>query len=308
MPATCRAASSAALDLACTLMGRPDVVMLDEPTTGLDPESRRAVWDLIAGLRDEGAHGAAHDALPRGGREAGRPGRRSCAPAGSCARAPWREIVGGPALDDRLRRPSSRDLAAPARGGRASTGAAPRSARRRPPAHPDRPCCAGPTSTTCGSPTWRSAAPASRRSSCGSPARGTAEPPTTSPTRPSKEPSDEHRPSTWPPDPARPRPRRDQRRCCCCATGWRIFYAFAVPLLALALLFSQDPSQPGAGIATVATVLVDGRCCSPSTTTCCPWFVTRRDELVLKRLRTGEVRDAETCSSHRAAGRRDRRC
>lgn len=28
--------------------------MLDEPTTGLDPESRRAVWDLISGLRDEG--------------------------------------------------------------------------------------------------------------------------------------------------------------------------------------------------------------------------------------------------------------
>lgn len=42
------------LDLACTLMGRPDVVMLDEPTTGLDPESRRAVWDLIEGLRDGG--------------------------------------------------------------------------------------------------------------------------------------------------------------------------------------------------------------------------------------------------------------
>ena len=42
------------LDLACTLMGRPEVVMLDEPTTGLDPESRRAVWDLISGLRDEG--------------------------------------------------------------------------------------------------------------------------------------------------------------------------------------------------------------------------------------------------------------
>jgi len=43
------------VDLACTLMGRPDVVMLDEPTTGLDPESRREVWRLIRGLRDEGA-------------------------------------------------------------------------------------------------------------------------------------------------------------------------------------------------------------------------------------------------------------
>ena len=42
------------LDLACTLMGHPDVVLLDEPTTGLDPESRRDVWRLIRGLRDEG--------------------------------------------------------------------------------------------------------------------------------------------------------------------------------------------------------------------------------------------------------------
>jgi ABC-2 type transport system ATP-binding protein len=43
------------VDLACTLMGRPEVLMLDEPTTGLDPESRRQVWSLIRGLRDEGA-------------------------------------------------------------------------------------------------------------------------------------------------------------------------------------------------------------------------------------------------------------
>jgi ABC-2 type transport system ATP-binding protein len=43
------------VDLACSLMGRPDVVMLDEPTTGLDPESRRKVWSLIRALRDGGA-------------------------------------------------------------------------------------------------------------------------------------------------------------------------------------------------------------------------------------------------------------
>jgi ABC-2 type transport system ATP-binding protein len=42
------------VDLACTLMGRPEVVMLDEPTTGLDPESRRHVWRLIQDLRAEG--------------------------------------------------------------------------------------------------------------------------------------------------------------------------------------------------------------------------------------------------------------
>jgi len=42
------------LDLACTLLGEPDVVLLDEPTTGLDPKSRRRVWDLISALRDRG--------------------------------------------------------------------------------------------------------------------------------------------------------------------------------------------------------------------------------------------------------------
>lgn len=43
------------VDLACTLMGDPELVVLDEPTTGLDPESRRDVWRLVSGLRDRGA-------------------------------------------------------------------------------------------------------------------------------------------------------------------------------------------------------------------------------------------------------------
>ncbi|WP_121253345.1 ABC transporter ATP-binding protein [Nocardioides ferulae] len=43
------------VDLACTLAGDPEVLLLDEPTTGLDPESRRAVWSLIRDLRDRGA-------------------------------------------------------------------------------------------------------------------------------------------------------------------------------------------------------------------------------------------------------------
>ncbi|GAB3254746.1 ABC transporter ATP-binding protein [Kineosporia babensis] len=43
------------VDLACTLMGGPELVVLDEPTTGLDPESRREVWALISGLREAGA-------------------------------------------------------------------------------------------------------------------------------------------------------------------------------------------------------------------------------------------------------------
>jgi ABC-2 type transport system ATP-binding protein len=42
------------LDLACALLGDPDVLFLDEPSNGLDVESRRRVWDLFALLRDRG--------------------------------------------------------------------------------------------------------------------------------------------------------------------------------------------------------------------------------------------------------------
>src|SRR5579859_2872710 len=38
------------LDLAMTLMGSPRIIFLDEPTTGLDPRGRRAMWELIRGL------------------------------------------------------------------------------------------------------------------------------------------------------------------------------------------------------------------------------------------------------------------
>lgn len=43
------------LDIACALLGDPDVLFLDEPSNGLDVESRRRVWDLVARLRDQGA-------------------------------------------------------------------------------------------------------------------------------------------------------------------------------------------------------------------------------------------------------------
>ena len=42
------------LDLAASLVGRPDVLFLDEPTTGLDPRSRIDVWDFIRELQNEG--------------------------------------------------------------------------------------------------------------------------------------------------------------------------------------------------------------------------------------------------------------
>jgi ABC-2 type transport system ATP-binding protein len=42
------------LDLAVSLIVRPAVLFLDEPTTGLDPRSRQAVWDVVAGLTRDG--------------------------------------------------------------------------------------------------------------------------------------------------------------------------------------------------------------------------------------------------------------
>ncbi|SER07419.1 ABC-2 type transport system ATP-binding protein [Lentzea xinjiangensis] len=42
------------LDLALALLGKPEVLFLDEPTTGLDPESRRNTWKLIRALLLEG--------------------------------------------------------------------------------------------------------------------------------------------------------------------------------------------------------------------------------------------------------------
>ncbi|MEV4003734.1 ATP-binding cassette domain-containing protein [Actinomadura sp. NPDC049753] len=38
------------LDIAMTLIGAPQIIFLDEPTTGLDPRSRRTMWELIRGL------------------------------------------------------------------------------------------------------------------------------------------------------------------------------------------------------------------------------------------------------------------
>ncbi|AEK36822.1 hypothetical protein CVAR_1470 [Corynebacterium variabile DSM 44702] len=42
------------LSLALALVGRPELVFLDEPTAGLDAQSRLAVWDLVAALRRDG--------------------------------------------------------------------------------------------------------------------------------------------------------------------------------------------------------------------------------------------------------------
>jgi ABC-2 type transport system ATP-binding protein len=40
--------------LALALVHNPEIIFLDEPTTGLDPRSRRDLWKIVAGLKDQG--------------------------------------------------------------------------------------------------------------------------------------------------------------------------------------------------------------------------------------------------------------
>jgi ABC-2 type transport system ATP-binding protein len=42
------------VDIACGLVVRPEVVFLDEPTTGLDPRSRQAIWELVTTFKNAG--------------------------------------------------------------------------------------------------------------------------------------------------------------------------------------------------------------------------------------------------------------
>ena len=51
------------LAMACALVGDPELLFLDEPTTGLDPQARRNLWDLVDQLKCAGAHDHSDDSL-----------------------------------------------------------------------------------------------------------------------------------------------------------------------------------------------------------------------------------------------------
>ena len=80
------------LDLAMTLVGDPRIIFLDEPTTGLDPRSRRTMWQIIRDLVGRRRHDLPHHPVPGGGRPARRPDRGARPRASWSPRAPPDEL------------------------------------------------------------------------------------------------------------------------------------------------------------------------------------------------------------------------
>ena len=56
------------LEIARGLMTRPKILFLDEPTIGLDPQTRLKIWEHIREINDSGHNHLSHDALHGRGR------------------------------------------------------------------------------------------------------------------------------------------------------------------------------------------------------------------------------------------------
>ena len=63
------------LAIASALVHDPELIFLDEPTAALDPQARRALWQVLRDLKGAGPHDRLHHPPPRRGRGAVRPGR-----------------------------------------------------------------------------------------------------------------------------------------------------------------------------------------------------------------------------------------
>ena len=143
------------LSIARSLINEPELLLLDEPTTGLDPQARHVLWDRLYRLKQQGVTPGAHHPLHGRGRAAVRPAggdgpgpdrRRGIAARADRAATPTREVLElrFGAGTQRPVRTAGRRHRRPARGaarprarlrrrrrGRAGRGAPPRLASRR---------------------------------------------------------------------------------------------------------------------------------------------------------------------------------
>ena len=124
------------LDVAIALAGDPELLFLDEPTTGFDPSARHEAWEVIKNLADARQDGAAHHALHGRGAVPGRPGRGDRGRADRGRGRPGHASAAGTGADDRgsgTARPTATSLPPDLRPGPVAGRVQPSSARRRDP-------------------------------------------------------------------------------------------------------------------------------------------------------------------------------